>query len=191
MLPCIVSFMCMPFVFPDYTEGAGDNMVSMSLIQCSWNTMYLVTTSNTLPFGAYRKCGKTIQTAPSGTHHLQVKIAVVFSTPSLPSSFVTIATSFGGPMSTSALSLKGNILWCSSPSSVLGWSWNQKGLGQSNSLSQQQSKRSPRLRWSIPGQILKGPLSLDPLNCPCLDPFRGLGVHLPYILSNKSLSSLK
>ena len=191
MLPCIVSFMCMPFVFPDYTEGAGDNMVSMSLVQCSWNTMYLVTTSNTLPFGAYRKCGKTIQTAPSGTHHLQVKIAVVFSIPSPPSSFVTIATSFGDPMSTSALSLKGNILWCSSPSSGLGWSCNQKGLGQSNSLRAAKQTESMVEATHPRTDSERTPVSLDPLSCPCLDPFRGLGVHLPYILSHKSLSSLK
>ena len=28
MLPCVVSFMCMTSVFPDYTEGVGGNMVS-------------------------------------------------------------------------------------------------------------------------------------------------------------------
>lgn len=29
-LPCIVSFTCMPFVLPHYTEGVGDNMVSVT-----------------------------------------------------------------------------------------------------------------------------------------------------------------
>lgn len=59
----VLFHLCVCLLFSLTTLKGSGTIWFLSLIQCSWNTMCLVTISNTLSFGSYKKCRRTIQTA--------------------------------------------------------------------------------------------------------------------------------